>query len=322
MGHIKSKLAGGFIEGVMGSAQFIAERLSPLLAKRYPVTRVRDQKVTGFDGHSIPIDLYIPSGPRPEKGWPLAYVIHGGGFRFFSKESHASIAARIASMGYLAVVVGYRKTPAHPFPAAFNDVFAVYHWAHSSIGFFGGTMEGAIVSGESAGGNFTLAVTLAALGVPEFAARIPGGASWKVPERIIVNCPYLEVSAEERVKRGAHSRIVAYRFGMIQRSYLPQSLDGTDPKEWAVAEPIRILEKRMRDGIPLPSGFPKVFIPVGERDPVLEDSIRLSKVLEHEKIAHELKIYPESTHGFYALPWDPEAARCWSDIGRFLHQSM
>lgn len=36
------------------------------------------QRISSFDGLSVPFFLYTPPGPRPEAGWPVLFMVHGG----------------------------------------------------------------------------------------------------------------------------------------------------------------------------------------------------------------------------------------------------
>jgi acetyl esterase len=314
----KELFLDAFANSAIGTIQWIVDRISPLIARRYPVECLPDISFEGWDGNSIKVDLYRPRSEPPKGGWPLAYIIHGGGFRFFSRKSHAAIAARIADMGYLAMTVEYRLAPRHPFPAALRDVFAAFDWAHSHIRRFGGTLENCVVMGESAGGNLTLCLTLGALGFEEYSRFKPEAAPWVVPRKIIVNCGALNLQAEKRIRAGNHSALVQQRLRRIQRDYLPQSVNGTPNSEWEPAEPVSILERRTLAGERLPASFPETFIPVGDRDPVFTDSPQLEWVLTKGGARNHLRIYPGSTHGFYLMPWDPNASVCWKDIGDFL----
>jgi acetyl esterase/lipase len=79
-----------------------------------------------------------------------------------------------------------------------------------------------------------------------------------------------------------------------------------------------VLERRAERGSGLPGEFPKVFIPVGGKDPVMGDSVRLGKVISALGGEARIKIYPGETHAFYAIPLRRAARECWSDIGAFL----
>ena len=88
---------------------------------------------------------YIPKSPTAQ----LLYL-HGGGFVLGGLESHDDICAELADGAEVEVTaVAYRLAPEHPFPAAFDDCWAVLN----NIG-------PCIVAGDSAGGNLAAALCL------------------------------------------------------------------------------------------------------------------------------------------------------------------
>ena len=107
--------------------------------------------------------------PRNRKASGSFLDIHGGGYAFPAAPYHykqARIYAREA--GYRVLFPDYRLAPAHPFPAAPEDCFAVYRWLteHS---------EGNIaVGGDSAGATLAMAVCLHAreTGLPMPSAQL------------------------------------------------------------------------------------------------------------------------------------------------------
>ena len=87
---------------------------------------------------------------------PVMVYLHGGGFVLGGLESHDDVCAEICDGAGIAVIaVAYRLAPEHPFPAAFEDCWAVLKEVaarHSRI----------IVGGDSAGGNLAAALALKA----------------------------------------------------------------------------------------------------------------------------------------------------------------
>jgi acetyl esterase len=98
------------------------------------------------DGHvaGVPVRDYRPSGtPRA-----TILLIHGGGWVVGSVADYDSFARIVAARTECRVVsVDYRLAPEHPFPAAVDDVCAVYRSLTSDGPLF--------VGGDSAGGNLS-----------------------------------------------------------------------------------------------------------------------------------------------------------------------
>ena len=101
--------------------------------------------VIDFKVGEIPCRRYSPKSPIAK----LLYL-HGGGFVVGGLESHDDICAELADSANVEVTaLEYRLAPEHPFPAAFDDAWAVLN----SIG-------PCIVAGDSAGGNLAAALCL------------------------------------------------------------------------------------------------------------------------------------------------------------------
>jgi acetyl esterase len=122
----------------------------------------------------VSTELYLPGSdgavrvrlfkPR-EAGQPLPVILfcHGGGWILGSPETHAMATAEMVRRTGAAVLsVDYRLAPEHPFPAAFDDAYAVLLWAAQSGAAFGLDPSRLAVCGDSAGGNLSAAVALAA----------------------------------------------------------------------------------------------------------------------------------------------------------------
>ncbi len=104
-------------------------------------------KTEDFQVGAIPCRSYLP----PDAKGKLLYL-HGGGFVVGGLDSHDSICADIADLvGVEVTAVEYRLAPEHPFPAPFDDVWAVLQ----SVG-------PCVVAGDSAGGNLAAALSLKA----------------------------------------------------------------------------------------------------------------------------------------------------------------
>lgn len=112
----------------------------------YPV-EIEEQVMGG-----VPVKIIRPKTPNPALQDRILVNLHGGGFREDSGSMLESIP--IASLtGIPVVTVMYRMMPDHPFPAAVDDVEAVYtellkkYQGQNMVVF--GTSAGAILSAQS-----------------------------------------------------------------------------------------------------------------------------------------------------------------------------
>ncbi|MDE0321181.1 alpha/beta hydrolase [Candidatus Poriferisodalis multihospitum] len=101
----------------------------------------------------------LVAGPPPDAGAPMMVYAHGGGYVLGSAAVAIPITARLAASGLRVMSVDYRQPPEHPFPAALDDVLAVY------LALAGDDTPVAL-AGDSSGGALALgaAVTATARG--------------------------------------------------------------------------------------------------------------------------------------------------------------
>lgn len=110
-------------------------------------------------GH-IPTRFYRKKA-LTEEILPVLVFIHGGGFFGGSIHNVEQICRTFADRGDVAVVsVGYRLTPENPFPAGLLDCYNTIEYLATNAVKEKIDKEAIFVSGDSAGGNLTLTVSL------------------------------------------------------------------------------------------------------------------------------------------------------------------
>jgi acetyl esterase len=115
-------------------------------------------EVRDMDADGVPVRLYRPASDTP---LPLLVFLHGGGWMFGDLETHDAMHRILADRADCAVLgVGYRLAPEHPFPAGFDDCTTALKWARREAAALGCDPERVALGGESAGANFTAALTL------------------------------------------------------------------------------------------------------------------------------------------------------------------
>ncbi|MCC8554746.1 alpha/beta hydrolase [Xanthomonas hortorum] len=126
-----------------------AEGVIAQLRTRYAV------EITPETWNGVPVLRVEPRTRTPEQAKRLLIELHGGGFVMGSAASFGLMEAiPIAAMtGMSVVAVDYRMGPEHRFPAASEDVAAVYRaalktYAPERIGIFG-CSAGGVLTGES-----------------------------------------------------------------------------------------------------------------------------------------------------------------------------
>ncbi len=259
------------------------------------------------------LDVYRPKGV--EGPLPTLFYVHGGGFTLLSKETHWMMGALFAEMGYTVFNINYRLAPKHPFPAGIRDTFAAAAWVAENGADYGADLSRWAVAGDSAGGNLVTALTLAGcVRRPEPWARALYDLALPI-RAALPSCGFLQVSDPDRYARirPDTSGLVVDRITNISLAYL-NGLDG----DCGMADPLVILEGLEH----LDRPWPPTLVPVGDRDPVLDDSIRLTSALEALGASSETRIYDGGVHAFHAMFWREPGPSCWRDMRDFLAESM
>ena len=274
--------------------------------ERHGVEVIRDVRYLDGDEPAHTLDVYRPAGA--EGPLPVCLYIHGGGFQFFSRETHWAMAQTFARQGFLTINIDYRLAPTHPYPAAFHDAAAALIWAVENAAEYGGDVSRMVWAGESAGGNLVLALTYAACWPSdERWARLVWEADVR-PRVLLPACGYLQVAQPERLYEGKDlPGWMKDRMHVVSDAYLPDH--ATPRPEHAFANPLLSIA----DGGAPHRPFPPTFALVGTRDPTLRDTRRLGEVLTDLDVPHQVEFYEGGIHAFHAMRWKPLAQQAWAD---------
>jgi acetyl esterase len=262
----------------------------------------------------LKLDVWCPTRVKRHVG--IMYV-HGGGFRILSKDTHWIMALMFARAGYVVFNVDYRLAPAHPFPAALEDVAQAFAWVVDHASEYG-VLDGKIaLAGESAGANLVTGLTIATCferSEPWARALFDRGV---VPTAVLPACGLLQVSEPERfakrwphISTAANDQIVVIADEYLKDAHrLPRSaLD--------FADPLLLLE---RDDVPR-RPLPPFLVTCGTRDPLLDDARRLHAALQKRGGRSELHLYKGELHAFQVAILTPNARRFWRDTYTFLER--
>ncbi|MEM9724366.1 MAG: alpha/beta hydrolase fold domain-containing protein [Pseudomonadota bacterium] len=197
-------------------ARTVLGSLAPFFGEGPEMAETRSLTAKAADGADIPMLALIP------KGAPQAVMVyyHGGGFVLGDIEQYASHGRRLAERcRSVVVLVGYRKAPEHPFPAAPNDSWDALNWVDQNMESLAGARLPLMVAGDSAGGCLAAVVAQRAAreGAPQIALQVlaypvtdasMSTASYEAPEnQLLLNAPlmawFFDHYAPEGVDRGA-----------------------------------------------------------------------------------------------------------------------
>jgi acetyl esterase/lipase len=220
-----------------------------------------------------------------------AYLqIHGGGFYMDSASRSDSRNAHLADvLGVAVVSVDYRLAPENPWPAAPDDCEAAARWLIDEAEDLFGTAR-LLIGGASAGATLA-AVTL---------LRLRDGGRSQPFAGVVLQFGAYDLSGQSPSGR-------VYADEWFIQAYAGHVADRTQPD-------ISPLYGDFHD-------FPPALLVVGAGDILLEDSLAMAARLSAAGNEVDLRVYPESVHGFTSLPTDMAAA-AWNGIESWLGRRL
>ncbi|MFA5956413.1 alpha/beta hydrolase [Hyphomicrobium sp.] len=259
------------------------------------ITAIRDHfslKVEQTTMAGVPVFVITPEEIAPNNRDRLLVHIHGGGYVLFPGEAGAGEGMMMAGYGKFRVVsIDYRMAPDFPFPAALDDVTAVWRvllasYEPSKMGIFG----------TSAGGALTLSTILRAKseGLP-----LPGAIAPASP------CADLTWSGDSVMANAYVDNALVSRSGWVgaAAALYAGTHDLTDPE----------LSPLFGDF----SGFPPAILTSGTRDLILSDTVRTHRKLRQARVNAVLQIFEGESHAQFLTPFVPETQESFGEIAHF-----
>ncbi|QKG21790.1 alpha/beta hydrolase [Actinomadura verrucosospora] len=248
--------------------------------------RVEETTVPGPDGNAVPVQILRPAGAAPGP-LPAVLYIHGGGFSYGELDGPSPMARDVcAETGSLVVNVHYRLVPEHPFPAGFEDCYAVLCWLSANAAALGADPARIAVAGASAGGCLSAALCLA--------ARDRGGPAVAF-QTLLIPC------LDDRLATPSARRVTDPRFTNYAKvramwdAYLPSG-GAVSP----YAAPARA------DDL---SGLPPAYVLTCGLDPLRDEGLDYARRLSEAGVPVETKDVPGAWHLFEAFAPDSDLAR-------------
>lgn len=241
----------------------------------------------------------IPAKLAEEHKGRLFVHVHGGGFVKNSGLAAAGEGALIAaSTGMEVLSIDYRMPPDHPFPAALDDVVAV--WKAVAGPRAPGTTA---LGGTSGGANITLATMLK---IKELGLPFPGA--------LFVGTPGIDMA-----KYGGDSRTL--NEGVDRNLVTWDALAVAGFRMYAGdADPKNPFISPVYGDV---SGFPPTYLISGTRDLLLSDTVIMHRKLRRAGVAAELHVYEGMAHADYAFAANlPESQEHFRELNAFLSKTL
>jgi len=230
---------------------------------------------------------------RPSTSAATLIYFHGGGYFSGSPKAHRPISASLAKAGFNVFVPDYRLAPEHPYPAAVDDAEDVWDALTES------GHRNLAVGGDSAGGGLALALML----------RLRAKDK-PMPFAEALFSPWTDLLLSgESLYANAQCDALFDVCGV--QAAAEWYLNGADPQS-PEASPLYGSLK----------GFPPLFIEVGEREILRDDSTRLAERARAEGVTATLNLWPAVCHVWQlACSLLPEGRRSLDQTARFLHEA-
>ena len=262
------------------------------MEKLYPV-KIHAETIAG-----VGTDVVLPAqGVSPENAHRVLINLHGGAFLWGAHSGALVESIPIASIGRIKVIgIDYRQGPEHTFPAASDDVEAVYRsllkqYKPAEIGIYG----------CSAGGVLT------AEAVARFISdKLP------VPGAIGTFCGSLtDLSGDSSYVAPLLNGqgVPVHRLGLTDLPYF----HGANPRDPLVQPGLSpaLLTK-----------FPPTLLITGTRDMAMSSVVHSQQLLDRAGVRTELHVWEGMWHSFFSDPELPESREAYAVTARFFNRTL
>jgi acetyl esterase len=263
------------------------------------VAEVRDLTATGPHG-DIPVRLYRAKAVTPGAAQPALVFFHGGGWVFGDIETHDNLCRALANSADCTVLsVDYRLAPEHKFPAAADDSWAAFTWAHANAAKLSIDSARLAIGGDSAGGNLATVVAMLAQrnGGPRIALQI-----------LLYPAVDMAMNTDSYKQLATGYNLTAAVMAWFRGLYL------NSPAEIADWRASPILATNL-------AGLPPAYIAVAGCDPLHDEGVAFAKLLERNNVPVALRDFPGQMHGFASMSGFLKAAdEVIADVGAALRK--
>lgn len=232
------------------------------------------------------LDVPVPGGkvrvrcydPGPAGVKPGLVYLHGGGWTFFSLDTHDRLMREYAARTRIVVVgVGYSLAPEAKYPVALEEVCGVVHFLRSQGASIGLATDRIAIGGDSAGANLATAACLKFRDEGDPVSLCAMVLNYGVFER------WSTPEAQQRFGGEAYM-LSGEEMERFWGNYLRDDRDLESPLVCPMNADLR--------------GLPPALLLTGECDLLAEQSIRMAGRFHAAGVSAELRVYRGACHSF------------------------
>jgi acetyl esterase len=262
------------LDGVsLPEARRIAEHVRAPLTQGGPtMVRTRDAQAPTPHG-PVPVRVHVPTAAPVQ---PALVYLHGGGWVFFSIETHDRLMRELAARsGRIVIGVEYARAPEARYPVALEQSIAAWRWVRSGAQTLGIDPERIALAGDSAGANLALATALVLRDAGER------------PDALLLN--YGVFCDDDSTESFTRFDGPAYNLGRAEmRGFWSHYLGDAPERDDPLAMPLRA---------PL-AGLPRTCLVVPECDVLRDDSLALATRLREAGVDVAVQRHAGAVHSF------------------------
>ena len=280
-------------------ARRVCESVRAPFARGGPAMARRVERVVVAAGLHTRVRVHLPA--RSDAALPAVVYLHGGGWHYFSIDTHDRLMRELAARAGVAVVgVDYALAPEARYPLALQQVLGVFEWLQAEGSALGLDGRRLALAGDSAGANLALAAAM----------KLRAAGHAPAPRALLLNYGTFcrETSSDSyRLFDGDAGTLTSAEMRLFWRGYLsPARAEG--PGGDPFAEPLRAPVRAL-------CGLPPAFLAIAHCDVLRDDGVAMAERLMAAGVDTVPVVYEGAPHSFLEAMETSAIARRGLDDG-------
>jgi len=284
----------------ISQARQIVEQVRAPWAAGGPRMHETTEQMLSYPNGGIRLRIHDPSPQRPK---PALVYLHGGGWTFFSLDTHDRLMREYAAAADVVVVgVDYALSPEVKYPYALDQVVHVMRWLAQHGSQWNIDPSRLALGGDSAGGNLALAACL----------RLRDGGDATLVRAMLLNYAALDWHCSDESHRrygGAGYMLGSEEMVVFWRNYVGEAATLDDPLVCPARAEV--------------AGLPPAFFTIGECDILAQQNVDLARKLRAAGVAAREVVYAGASHSFLeAMSISDVSRRAIDEAAAWLRTTM